>query len=653
MFAGHKLIFCVCRDITERKQAEEALRRTEQNFRDSLENSPLGIRIIDIVGKTLYANRPLLDMWGYNSIEELEAVPRKQRYTPQSYTEHMERAGKGRGGNVPLDYEVSIVRSDGQVRHLAAYTRALLWNGERQFQVVYQDVTERKKVEQELQDERMKLKEAQAIGKMGNWEYDADSQKIIWSDEVYVLYERDPALGPPTAEEEAKYYSTEQAKKLRDYAARAIKSGEEFKYDIEANLPSGRRAFFAASMRSIKNESGRVIRLFGTVQDITERKRQEEERRQLEQKAQLTSRLASVGEMAAGIAHEINNPLTSVIGYSQLLSGRKDITEDVKADLKAIDEGAQRVAGIIKRLLTFARQSKPERAFVNINDLITNTLDLRAYHLRTNNIKVTTKLATDLPLTTADPAQLQQVFLNIIVNAETAMTQANGRGKLLVKTEEVNGTIRISFKDNGSGIAKKNLERIFDPFFTTREVDQGTGLGLSICHGIIAEHKGKIWAESTLGRGATFMVELPIVTGSIQLEMAEPSGKKPKKMPKARILVVDDEPSTLEFLSRLLADEGHDVETVNNADEALEMVKNRRYSLILLDIKMPGTSGIELYGRMQKIALSLSERVIFITGDVMGTDTESFLSRTKAPFITKPFDVRQLKKKIERFLTGD
>ena len=625
------------------------------------------------------------------------------------------------------------------------------------------------------------------MGKIGNWECDVDSQRIIWSDEVYVLYERDPALGPPTVEEEAKYYSADQARILRDYAARSIENGEEFKYDMEAILPSGEKAFFAALMRPIKNESGRVIKLFGTVQDITERKRAdealrasearfrllaenvrdviwamdmdlrftyvspsfksfkdrtveevmsmsfeqlvtpssrdlamklfveelalakvmppdptrsrtleveflrrdgsilwtelkmsfirdsndrpisilgvmrdiserkkaEEERRELEQKAQVASRLASVGEMAAGIAHEINNPLTSVIGYSQLLSGREDIPEDVKMDLKAIDEGAQRVAGIIKRLLTFARQSRPERTLVSINDLITNTLDLRAYHLRTNNIKVTAKLATDLPLTTADPAQLQQVFLNIIVNAEAEMRQASGRGKLLVKTEEVNGTIRISFKDNGTGIAKKNLARIFDPFFTTREVGQGTGLGLSICHGIIAEHEGRIWAESKPGRGATFIVELPIVMESRQLEMAEPPGKKLKKVPKAKILVVDDEPSTLDFLSRLLTDEGHEVETVNNADEALEMVKNKRYSLILLDIKMPGTSGIELYGRMQKIALSLAERVIFITGDVMGTDTEAFLSKTKAPYITKPFDVHQLKKKIERFLTGD
>jgi CheY-like chemotaxis protein len=392
--------------------------------------------------------------------------------------------------------------------------------------------------------------------------------------------------------------------------------------------------------------------MFVSPRDITERRKAEEERRQWEQRAQLTSRLASVGEMAAGIAHEINNPLTSVIGYGQLLSDREDIPEDMRRDLKAVNEGAHRVAGVVKRLLTFARQTEPERTLVSINDLITNTLDLRAYHLRTNNIKVTAELATDLPITVADPGQLQQVFLNIIVNAETAMKLARGRGKLLIKAEKADDTIRISFKDNGPGIAKKNLERIFDPFFTTREVGQGTGLGLSICHGIIAEHDGRMWAESKPDKGATFIVELPIVTEARQLEMAEPAAKEPQKAPRAKILVVDDEPSTLEFLSRLLTNEGHEVEAVSNAAEALEMIKNKRYGLILLDIRMPGVSGIELYRRMQKIALSLVKRVMFITGDVMGADTEAFLSRTKAPYLTKPFDVNQLKNRIERFLTG-
>ncbi|MFC2051049.1 response regulator, partial [Chloroflexota bacterium] len=161
-----------------------------------------------------------------------------------------------------------------------------------------------------------------------------------------------------------------------------------------------------------------------------------------------------------------------------------------------------------------------------------------------------------------------------------------------------------------------------------------------------------LWAESEMGKGSTFIVELPVVIESGRLEIVEPADEKPQKVHRARILVVDDEPSTLEFLSRLLTNEGHEVDTVTNAAEAFEMVKNKRYSLILLDIKMPGASGIELYGRMQKIAQSFAERVIFITGDIMGTDTEAFLSRTKAPYITKPFDVNQLKKKIEHFLTG-
>jgi PAS domain S-box-containing protein len=761
-------------NIEREQQIWETLRRSEQNFHDLIESLPLGVRVLDKEGgKTIYANWALLDMWGYSSIEELEAVPREHRYTPEGYNKHMKVLEKRkRGEHVPPSYETEIVRGDGQIRHVLMSRRELLWNGEKRFQVVYQDITERKRAEEILAneaarrrilveqsrdgivvlDENGKVYEAnrrfaemlgyspEEVRELNVWDWEFQFPREQVQEMIRSVDEKGDHFETRHRRKDGSTYDVEISTNAAMFAGQKLifcvcrditerkriedalrESEERYRFLVELSPEAifvaceGKHVFtnsVGVKLLGASNadqiigipvmnvihpdyrgivvermqkaiETGiapspieeKFIRLDGklidvevrgsplvyqgkpamqvVVRDITERKQQEKERRKLEQKAQLASRLASVGEMAAGIAHEINNPLTSVIGYSQLLSGREDIPEDVKTDLRAIDEGAQRVAGIIKRLLTFSRQSKPERALVNINDLITNTLDLRAYHLRTNNIKVTTRLATDLPLTTADPAQLQQVFLNIIVNAETAITQARGRGKLLVNTEELNGTIRISFKDNGSGIAKKNLERIFDPFFTTKEVDKGTGLGLSICHGIVAEHKGRIWAESTLGSGATFIVELPIVTGSIQLEMAEPPGKKLRKMPKAKILLVDDELSTLELLSRLFTDEGHDVQTVNNADEALEMVKNGRYNLILLDIKMPGTNGIELYGRMQKIALSLAERVIFITGDVIGPDTENFLSRTKAPYITKPFDVHQLKKKVEHFLTGD
>jgi signal transduction histidine kinase len=400
----------------------------------------------------------------------------------------------------------------------------------------------------------------------------------------------------------------------------------------------------------VMDKNGNLVGAVHIIADISQRKQAEEERQQMEQKAQLASRLASVGELAAGIAHEINNPLTSVIGYAQLLSGEENVPADMKKDLKAIIDGANRVAGIVKRLLTFARQAKPQQTLVNTADLITATLDLRAYHLRNNNIKVTTQFDPKLPIITADAGQLQQVFLNIIVNAETEMKQSRGKGKLLIKTEKVGKNIRVSFEDNGPGIAKENLDRIFHPFFTTKDVGEGTGLGLSICYGIIAEHNGKIWAESQTGKGATFIVELPIVTKSSQVKQAKPPEEKTPKVAKAKILAVDDEPMILQLVSRILAEEGYQVETAGSAASALKMIDTRRYSLILLDIKMPDMDGIQLYKCLQKMAPSLAKRVMFITGDVMGPETEAFLSRTKAPYATKPFDSGQLKREIERLL---
>lgn len=267
----------------------------------------------------------------------------------------------------------------------------------------------------------------------------------------------------------------------------------------------------------IKDEKGNVIRFDGIMTNITERKQLEREKRELEQKAQVTSRLTSLGKLASGIAHEINNPLTAIISCSHLLT-QEDLPEATRKSLRTIHRSAKRVADIVNRLLVFSRQEKPERKRVNINELIETILALRAYEMKTGNIKVTTQLTPDLPWTTVDPGQLQQVFLNIILNAEAEMKLAYGKGRLLIKTEALNDTIRILFEDNGPGIAKENLEKIFDPFFTTREIGQGTGLGLSLCHAIVAAHNGRIYARSRLGNGATFVVELPIVAEEKQPE---------------------------------------------------------------------------------------------------------------------------------------
>jgi len=426
--------------------------------------------------------------------------------------------------------------------------------------------------------------------------------------------------------------------------------GRVYDLEIEFRTKSGETcsALFAAETITIDGQP----HLLCSMNDITEHKRAEDEKRQLEQKAQATSRLASVGEMAAGVAHEINNPLTGVIGFAQLLMAREDVPPDIRSDLAVINDGAQRVAGIVRTLLAFSRQTKPQRRYVDINELIESTLALRAYHLRVNNIEVVTQLAPDLLETVADPGQIQQVILNLIVNAEMEMKLAHGKGKLTITTEKSDNTIKICVKDNGPGITPEVMDKIFDPFFTTREVGQGTGLGLSLCYGIVTEHKGKIYAESKPGKGATFVVELPIVTEVAPPKPAEPVVEQPEKVAKARILVVDDEKVIRDLVKLVLAGEGHEVHTVDNADDALKKIKSQRYNLILLDIKMPGMDGAALYKRIQKIAKSLARRVVFITGDIIGADTEKFLYETKAAHIDKPFDAEQLSREVRRALTA-
>jgi two-component system NtrC family sensor kinase len=222
-----------------------------------------------------------------------------------------------------------------------------------------------------------------------------------------------------------------------------------------------------------------------------------------------SEKLAAIGQLVSGVAHELNNPLTAIIGYSQMLQ-MGDLPEPVQDDLERIIEQAQRSARIVQKLLTFGRQDKPERRPVDVNQLIVDTLDLVSYQLAMDGIHVERSFARDLPLALADRFQLQQVWLNLIQNAQQAMYATRGKGVLRIRTRATRRRdIRVEFKDDGPGIPPSIMEKIFDPFFTTKPVGQGTGLGLSICYGIVQEHQGEIWAENNAGRGSTFVVVLP------------------------------------------------------------------------------------------------------------------------------------------------
>jgi PAS domain S-box-containing protein len=255
----------------------------------------------------------------------------------------------------------------------------------------------------------------------------------------------------------------------------------------------------------------KTVGVYVIYSDITERKQAEEREKELQRELYLSSRLAAIGELAAGVAHQLNNPLTGILGFSQRLL-RKSADEETSQDLRKIYGETERAAKIVQNLLAFARCRQPKKEYSDVNNVVQSALELRAYELKTSNIEVTTKLAPSLPKIMLDFHQMQEVFLNLILNAEQAMTEGNSGGKLTIKTEKNKGYVRCTFSDDGPGIPPENLDNVFDPFFTTKGERGGTGLGLSVCHGIIGEHGGKIYAKSKPRKGATFFVELPITT---------------------------------------------------------------------------------------------------------------------------------------------
>ena len=256
---------------------------------------------------------------------------------------------------------------------------------------------------------------------------------------------------------------------------------------------------------------GRLAGLI-SIRDISERKQAEEDKQRLEQRIEFESWLASVGELAAGVAHELNNPVAAVLAYAQLLMNRENLDETIKGGLEAIDREAQRAATIIDNLLLFARRHRPEKNLLSINQILERMLDICSHQMEFNSIEISAELDPDLPMTMADFDQMQQIFMNIINNAGHAMTEYHGQGRLSVRTQRVGQMIRITFTDDGPGIAEDDLGRIFDPFFTTKGTGKGTGLGLTIAYGLVEGHGGRIYAKSKLDKGATFVVELPLIT---------------------------------------------------------------------------------------------------------------------------------------------
>ena len=496
----------VFRDVTEQKMAEHALRElatkdahAAHQWQETFDCADDIICLISRDFEMLRINKKGLDAIG-KPMEEVigkkcyELVHRTRepvKNCPCVTTLQTGAAGTGEVRERGMYFRTSASPIRNEQGEVTAFVHTI------------SNITPEKNSQLELQEAHRDLEIAQRLTKIGSWKWNMAANKVTWSKGLCDIlgwdYSKPP---PPFGEEMAVFYNRESWQKLNEVVGKALTTGEP--YDVETTeITTGGKTIITNTRGEVdRGPDGKIIGLHGTVQDITERK-------QMQEQLFVQDRLASIGQLVSGVAHELNNPLQSVIGFSELLL-QSELPKEVAEDVKIINSEAQRTSKIVKNLLVFARQQPEEKRPVDISQPIRTVLNIREHEQSVSNIHVNTQFAENLPEVMGNTSQLQQVFFNIVINAEFAMLESHRSGTLTIKTERQGDYVEVSLSDDGPGIPPENMSRLFSPFFTTKEVGQGTGLGLSICQGIVTEHGGSLRAENNPGGGATFIVKLPV-----------------------------------------------------------------------------------------------------------------------------------------------
>lgn len=689
--AGHRLgIVHVLKDITSRQQAEE-------KYRSLIANMQEGVFISTPEGSFLDFNDAFRRMLGYESREELMKVT---DIAASMYVNPMDRLRLQkllREHGAVNDFEFQLRRKDGEIVTLiesSVATRDAAGRIEA-FQGFVLDITERKNAEQEIRRRNRELMILNAIGQTLNQPielqellaralrqvvelFSAEAGCVFLFDPDSATLRRTAAVGL-RSEYASRFPLTDLPSDLVEHIRAvhatvlstaglrlpAIFRDFQQKEGLEALhfvvlwskdrplgclLLGGRRMrdFSSAEINLLVSVSNQVAATIEKILLLDETRQAYENLRRTQEQLLQSEKMAAIGQLISGVAHELNNPLTAILGYSQLLSSSEFVNERGADYVDKLYKQARRTHRIVNNLLSFSRQQKPERLPVRINQVIEDTLSLREYDLRVNNIQIERDLHADLPLTGADAHQLQQVFLNILNNAVDAILERSDRGEIRVRTSQAEGRIVIEFVDSGPGI--QDTHRVFDPFYTTKPVGKGTGLGLSICYGIITEHGGEITVDNAPGSGAIVTVTLPVLpmrASPAEIELdgtdAHPIGN--------RILLVDDEEAVLDLEREILTGRKLTVIAARSGEEAVRLLETESVDLIVTDMTMPGgLTGRTLYDWIRIHRPGLANRVVFTMSGATSNESMELVRQSGCAHIQKPFEVENFWRVVRRSL---
>jgi two-component system NtrC family sensor kinase len=682
----------IVRDITERRSAEEKYRLLFDQVQE-------GVYVATPTGRLLDCNDALVHMLGYERREDLLALNLDQDIRvdagqrdafhkdieQQNYVRNFEVTMRRKNGTLVLAAESSFATRDaaGKVERYQGFVL---------------DVTEKRRAEDEMRRRNRELNALNAMAVVATQSFDldeilnltlrqvvslfgAESGSVYLSDSDAPTYRRRAAWGPRSRDKSrpaeinfaegfgdlvmrsrAEVLTAEYLPHLTGAVAEFVRSNSDgawiwvlfwgkdapigmmgLRSHGEYEYSSGEENLLVAISRQLATTIEKVRLYEETCKAYEDLRRTQEQLLQSE-------KMSAVGQLIAGVAHELNNPLTAILGYAQLLES-EGLNERAQDYVAKMFKQAQRTHRVVQNLLSFARQRKPERSEVDIRKVLEETLALRDYDLKVNHIAVEKDLGAEPAIVVADPHQIEQVFLNIINNAVDAVLETGRSGKLKIRVFCENGSACAEFADDGPGI--KDPKRIFDPFYTTKSVGKGTGLGLSICYGIVKEHGGDITAHNALEGGAVIDVRLPMAaTAGAVAEAAPVAPPRREGAIQGRVLLVEEEESVLEFERDVLTGAGANVVTATKSEDVKTRLLSEPFDALIMSGKMPADwNAKEAYLWLKQHCADMENHVLFtFSNGVEQGDERAFLQQNNVPYLVKPFEVAELISQARRLL---